>query len=129
MIALMLVLAVPSCFVEYKLTSNRPAVRMFFAEHKLAALGFSTAVSALFGIIFGAAGLIVFGAAMLSTMGMLVIYGLEPKIKKSKAVVGKNKDGFIVAGKLVVITFKVTIFVLLVPIKFLGLFLRSDSKV
>lgn len=129
MIALMLVLAVPSCFIEYKLTSNKPAVRAFFANHKLAALLFSTAVSAMFGAIFGAAGLIVFGAGMLSTMGMLVIYGLEPVIKKSKSEVDKNKTGLRRFGKIVSFPFKVAFGMVWIIVKVLNISTKKEDVV
>ena len=113
MIFLMLVIAIPSCFVEYKLTNKKPAIRRFFAQHKIAALAFSNAVSAVFGIIFGAAGVIVFGASMISTMVMVIVYGLQPTIDK-------NIEGFQAANSGFKFILNTIFFFLILPFRILG---------
>ena len=113
MLTLMLVLAIPCCFIEYKLTAKRPKLRLWLGKHKVAALAFSTAVSAVFGAIFDADGLIVFGAGMLSTMIMVVVYGVQP-------VIEENKQGLELAGHMTAIAGKSIVFILLFPFKVIG---------
>lgn len=124
MLTLMIVLAIPCCFIEYKLTANRPKVRLFLGEHKIAALVFSTFISLVFGTIFGAEGLIIFGSGMISTMIMVIIYGISP-------VIEENREGFTMAGHMMGIGFKTVLFVALVPFKAIafvaGIFSKGDD--
>lgn len=117
MFVTMLVLAVPCCFIEYKLTAGRPAVRKFLGEHKILALVFSTAISFIFGSIFGAEGLIVFGAGMISTMIMVVIYGVQPAIEANKSTISGSAKG-------IAMLFKAMLFIILIPFKVLAFFVH-----
>lgn len=122
MIALMLVLAIPCCFIEYKLTESHPAIRMFFANQKLAALAFSTAISAIFGAIFGAAGLIVFGAGMISTMIMLIVYSAQPTVEANRETIDtavKFTGGFI----------KILIALIFLPFKMINVVTDKFKKI
>ena len=121
MLTLMLVLAVPCCFIEYKLTESRPQVRLWLAQHKIAALAWSTAISVVFGIIFGAEGLIIFGAGMISTMIMICVYSLQPTIEA-------NKDALKVAGKTVRLVFGIMVFTILAPFKLIATIQKRMNK-
>jgi len=76
----MLILTVASCAIEYKITDKRPAVRAWLGSHRLVALAASLGLSLLLGTLFGAAGMICFGAGMLSTIVMNGLYAIQPTL-------------------------------------------------
>lgn len=84
MLTMMAILTIASCAIEYKLTSKHPSWRLFLARHRVIALIASLGLSLLLGTLFGAEGMICFGAGLLSTIIMNVIYALEPTLEEYK---------------------------------------------
>jgi hypothetical protein len=77
MLSMMLLIAVSSTLVEMMLVIKNPAIKAFFDDHINVALVFSLSLSAGLGFLFGATGMIMAGAAVLSTMLSFGIYSLK----------------------------------------------------
>lgn len=76
MLFLILVLAAAGVYVEMKAIKSVPWFGRFLARYRLASLGFSLGLSVLLGSFFGAAGLIVFGAGIVSTVMIQPYYAM-----------------------------------------------------
>jgi hypothetical protein len=71
--ALVVVLAMASMYIEYKLIMGFPRIGHFIGSRPYISLGFSLGLSVLLGMFFGAAGLIVMVAGIASTAVMSVL--------------------------------------------------------
>lgn len=110
MLTMMLILTAVSCAMEFRFTAKHPNWRVWLGEHRTIALILSVGLSVILGDLFGAAGLICFGAGLLSTIVMNGIYAVMPAIEKNRRslnLMGSTFRGF----------FKVTFALILAPFK------------
>lgn len=76
MFLLIIMLACAGTYVEMKAIASFPAFGRFVSKYRLASLAFSFGLSILLAIPFGAAGLMVFAAGLLSTVMIQPYYAL-----------------------------------------------------
>lgn len=77
MLSMMILIAISSTLVEMMLVIKNPNIKTFFDAHINIALVFSLGLSAGLGFLFGATGMIMAGAAVISTMLSFGIYSLK----------------------------------------------------
>lgn len=77
MLFLIILLAGAGVWVEMKLVKEVPFAGQFLERYRLLSLGFSLALSIGLGSLFGAAGLIVFAAGILSTVAIQPWYAMR----------------------------------------------------
>lgn len=76
MLTMCLILAIIAMIIEIKIVRAVPVLGRFLSRHSGASLAFSLILSVVLGGLFGAAGLIVFVAALISTIGVQPYYYL-----------------------------------------------------
>lgn len=126
---LIMVLASAGCYVEIKLIATWPWFGNLVSRYRLASLAFSLGLSILIAIPFGATGLIVFAAGLVSTAMMQPYYALRKngglEVIRAKKIAARqsyhdNKDHVVHRVNQFVAVMHMIWIVVVLPFKLLG---------
>lgn len=129
MLFLIMVLAGAGAFVEMKAIATWPWFGDLVSKYRLLSLGFSFGLSILLAIPFGAGGLIVFAAGLVSTVMMQPYYALRKNgglevIREKRAAAKQsyhdNKDHIVHRYNQLVAVVRLIFAVVVLPFKLLG---------